>query len=77
MLYMYMYVVYFAMYDSVLIILLSYGHLTMIALIKYSYFYSYSLRIIHNNAVLMTYMKLILRIYVHSFKKFIYLIFDE
>jgi hypothetical protein len=57
MLYVYMYVVYFAMYDSVLIILLSYGHQTMIGLIKYSYSYSYSVRIIHNNAVLMTYMK--------------------
>ena len=38
MLYVYMYVVYFAMYDSVLILLLSYGH--MIGLIKYSYSYS-------------------------------------
>ena len=72
-----MYVVYFAMYDSVLIILLSYGHQTMIGLIKYSYFYSYSVRIIHNNVVLMTFMKLVLRMYVHSFKKLICLFFDE
>jgi hypothetical protein len=38
MLYVYMYVVYFVMYDSVLILLLSYGH--MIGLMKYSYSYS-------------------------------------
>jgi hypothetical protein len=38
MLYVYMYVVYFVMYDSVLILLLNYGH--MIGLMKYSYSYS-------------------------------------
>ena len=59
-----MYVVYFAMYDSVLIILLSYGHQTMVGLIKYSY--SYSVRIIHNNVVLMTFMKLVLRIHLKN-----------